>query len=158
MNIINGELELWIYTGNKNLNKAIIAVSNRGRIRRKDGTVQFSTYKQQVDINGVSERIYRYIANNFIQKTEEDVRLGRNEVDHITHYPQGVNINDVRNLRWCTHAENMRFPEARESQSKAMISAYRAKPQIKSHSDFGKNMLHTTVIQKVKTTNNTTEN
>lgn len=39
MNLINEELEQWIYTGNENnYNRTIIAVSNRGRIKTKDET------------------------------------------------------------------------------------------------------------------------
>ena len=53
------------------------------------------------------------MADNFILKTEEDIKLGRTVIDHITHSPVGMNINDVRNLRWCTGAENAGFPEAR---------------------------------------------
>lgn len=134
MNLINGDLELWVYTGNKNnYNKTIIAVSNRGRIKTKDGNIRYSKYRKRFSINGVGEYIYRFLATNFIHKTEEDIRLGRDEVDHITHKPDGMNINDVRNLRWCTHAENMGFPEARTNFSKAQ----KGKPR-KPFSDFGK--------------------
>lgn len=109
--------EIWIETGNKINGKTIVSVSNRGRIKRKDGTIEESTYKQFVYINGKQTLIHRFLAEHFIPKTDEDIALERNCIDHITHNPTNMNINDVRNLRWCTHKENDNFPEAIENRS-----------------------------------------
>ena len=68
--------EIWIETGNmNNYNKTIVAISNKGRIRTKDGEVRDSKYREQVTINGTQIRIYVFIANKFIPKTEEDIKL-----------------------------------------------------------------------------------
>ena len=66
-------------------------------------------------------KVYRLMAETFIEKTEEDIRLGRNVVDHITHNTVDMNINDVRNLRWCTKVENDNFPEAHENKRNAIL-------------------------------------
>lgn len=71
-------------------------------------------------------KVYKLMAETFIQKTEEDIKLGRNVVDHITHNPVNMNINDVRNLRWCTKYENDHFPEAHENKRKAMLGKKRS--------------------------------
>ena len=118
MNIINGELELWFYFEKKcNRPDTVIAISNRGRIRTMNGSVHFSKYTDKIRMEGKQIIIYRILADNFIPKTVEDIELSRNEIDHITHEPEGMNINDVRNLRWCTHKENMNFPERRKKLS-----------------------------------------
>lgn len=81
-------------------------------------------------MNGKYRYIHRFIAEHFIPPTDEDKALGRNQIDHITHKPIGMNINDVRNLRWCTHKENHNFDECRENQRKAMLN--------QALSEFGK--------------------
>jgi hypothetical protein len=43
----------------------------------------------------------------------------QNQIDHITHNPTEYNVNDVRNLRWCTQAENLNFDEARKNMSQS---------------------------------------
>jgi hypothetical protein len=126
--------EIWIETGNvNNYNKTIVAVSNKGRIRTKDGEVRDSKYREQVTINGGQIRIYVFIANKFIQKTDEDIKLGRNTIDHITHNPTDMSINDVRNLRWCTQEENMGFEEAIKHNSESHIGL-----KYEPRSNFGK--------------------
>lgn len=123
--------ELWIETGNKaNRCDTIIKISNRGRIWRKNGIIEESTYKQQIAMNGKLMYIYRFIAENFIPKTDEDIELGRDCIDHITHYPIGMNINNIRNLRWCTRKENNSFDEARKNMIKSHIN--------NSKSEFGR--------------------
>ena len=127
--------EIWIETNNTMQKyNTIIAVSNMGRIKRRNNTIEFSKYRQEFYINKVKTRIYRFIAEHFIPKTQEDITLGRNEIDHITHEPKGMNINDVRNLRWCTHKENMNFEEVRNKMSKVNTGNER---DCTPHSEFG---------------------
>lgn len=106
--------EEWIEINRKSKKpNAIVAVSNTGFIKRNDGSIEVSDIRESIlRFNGKQCRLHRVIATLFIPKTEEDIRLGRNTVDHITHNPIGMNVNDVRNLRWCTQKENTNFPEA----------------------------------------------
>lgn len=91
-----------------------MAVSNTGMILWSDGKIEPSKYRHNLrNENGVQEKIHRIIARAFLPKTEEDIALGRDVIDHITHHPLDMNINDVRNLRWCTTMENNTFPEAK---------------------------------------------
>lgn len=108
----------------------IIAVSNRGRIKRANGDIEESFLRQKIRINGKETLIYRFIAEHFIQQTDEDKALKRDCIDHITHNPIGMNVNDVRNLRWCTHKENNNFHEAKENHSKVHLN--------KPTSEFGR--------------------
>ena len=129
--------EIWVETGNTSRqNNTIVAISNKGRIRTKDGEIRVSKRVEKVTQDGERTLIHRLIAKHFIPKTEEDIRLNRNCIDHITHNPVGMNINDVRNLRWCTRKENNGFPEARENKRKAQLgkSGSRYHPR----SDFSK--------------------
>lgn len=125
--------EEWIETNNKGRSgDTVIKVSNMGRICRKNGNIEESTYKQRFRINGIVTLIHKFIADYFIPKTYEDIELKRDCIDHISHYPIGMNVNDTRNLRWCTHKENSNFDEARKNNSKSHLN----KP--KSKSEFGK--------------------
>ena len=120
--MINGQREIWISTRNKSKRcSAVIAVSNCGRIMRKDGKIEISSYRQVVFVGEKRLQMlaYHFLANNFIAKTEDDILKQRTVIDHITHTPDNMYINDVRNLRWCTHQENNNFPEARINNSKA---------------------------------------
>ena len=94
--------------------KTIIAVSNHGRLKLRSGEIKDSYYRQLMRYEGKCTKVHIVIAKLFIPKTDEDIRLGRNCIDHKTHNPIGININDIRNLRWCTYKENSNFPEARE--------------------------------------------
>ena len=126
--------EIWIPTGNiNNYPKTIIAVSSFGRIKCKDGSIRYSEYREHLTYKGKITRIYRFLAEHFIPKTSEDISLGRNQVDHITHKPSGFNINNINNLRWSTQKENMGFDEARENNSSSH-TGYKYKPR----SEFGK--------------------
>ena len=97
--------------GNKLNGLTFIAVSDTGMLLRKNGEVVPSTYRHLVSGN---RRIYRIIADNFLVTVRRPDQVC---VDHITHSPVGMNINDVRNLRWCTDKENRGFPEAVENNS-----------------------------------------
>lgn len=110
--------EIWIETNNKNTNKnTIIAFSNTGKMKLSNGSILPIPYRQTVTFKGKRLRLYRVIAELFIPKTQEDIDEGRDIIDHITHHPIGININDIRNLRWCTRAENNKFPEFRKHDS-----------------------------------------
>lgn len=120
--MINGQKEIWISTSNKSKRcSAIIAVSNCGRIMRKNGKIEIASYRQVVFVGEkrLQMLVYHFLANNFIMKTEDDILKLRTVIDHITHTPADMYINDVRNLRWCTHQENCNFQEAKLNQSKA---------------------------------------
>lgn len=106
--------EEWIEIQHKNYKpNSIVAVSNTGKVKHYDGTVKETTRRMSmIRYNGKQLRLHRLIAMLFIPKTEEDIKLGRDVVDHITHKPHDMNINDVRNLRWCTTKENNNFEEA----------------------------------------------
>ena len=118
MNLINNQFELWIPTDNvNNRNDTVIEISNCGRIRRKNGVIEYSKLYHSINYKGKIDRIHRIICNNFNTRTEEDIRLNRNTVDHITHNPSNYNYNDIRNLRWCTQKENNNFKESRSNRS-----------------------------------------
>ena len=120
--MINEQKEIWISTGNKsNYRPTIIAVSNCGRIMRKNGKIEIASYRHDVYVGEKRSqmRVYRFLAHNFITKSEEDILKQRTVIDHITHTPDDMHINDVRNLRWCTQKENCNFKEAKLNYSKA---------------------------------------
>lgn len=100
--------------------KTILAISNMGNMKLGSGIIKPIPLRQLITYNGKLIRLYRIIAEYFIPKTEEDIALGRNYVDHITHNPINMNVNDVRNLRWCTQKENLNFKEAKYKCSEAM--------------------------------------
>lgn len=129
--MINGQKEIWKRLERNQLQaKSIIAVSNCGRIMRHNGIIELSHYRQVIYLAGKNVKLHRIIAKLFISKTEDDVIKGRNYIDHITHYPKNMNINDVRNMRWCTHIENDTFDEA--------ISNKRAKKYKQPKTEFGR--------------------
>lgn len=70
--------------------------------------------------------VYKIVAQAFIPKTEEDIKLNRDEVDHI----DGNKLNNrVDNLRWCTHQENVSFPLARTNQyNSAKANGFKGRP------------------------------
>ena len=98
--------------------KTIVAVSNLGRIKRLDGSVEESKYRTR--LSG-GHRIYHIIADKFLITAHSKEQK---YIDHITHHPVDMNINDVRNLRWCTIKENNNFAESRMRQS----ASHKGKP------------------------------
>lgn len=114
--------EIWIKTGNTlKRPDVVIEISNMGRLKHYDGHISISLYRQAIKFNGIKKYVYRIIAETFIPKTEEDIRLHRDVIDHISHNPSNMCLNDVRNLRWCTQAENNGFDEIRDKFSKAKL-------------------------------------
>lgn len=67
--------------------------------------------------SGEREKVSHLIAEHFLITVRRPDQIW---VDHITHYPEGININDVRNLRWCNHAENNTFEEALRNRKKGV--------------------------------------
>ena len=109
--------------------KHIVAVSNRGNVKYGNGEVEPAKIYSVAMLDGKRVPISHITAEHFMGKSEDDIRLGRDIVDHITHHPVGMNVNDVRNLRWCTHKENSNFPEAKTN----MITGMTGVPK----TDFG---------------------
>lgn len=95
---------------------AIIAISDHGTMMRKDGRIETIPYRQIVRNDGKRIRAYRLIAELWLIGVK---RPEQNDIDHITHNPKEFNLNDIRNLRWCTQAENCRFDEHRKNLSNA---------------------------------------
>ena len=124
--MINGQKEIWISTGATNFN-SIIAISNCGRLMRMNGKIEVIKYRQNITYYGEICRAYRILAEYFIRKTEDDKMLRRTEVDHKTHDPKNMNINDVRNLRWCTHKENNNFAECKLNQHNSAYKHFHTK-------------------------------
>lgn len=107
--------EIWIeltLNPNNHMETAIVAISNRGNMRRRNGIIEPIPLRQMIKRDNKQVIVSRILAEYFIPKSEDDIAMGRNIVDHITHYPNNMNINDVRNLRWCTQKENCNFEEA----------------------------------------------
>lgn len=102
--------EIWINIRPQNTNRfAITDISNLGMVRYSNGTVKVAPMYGHVMVNGIRKEISHIIAESFIKKDNETQTL----VDHRSHNPVGMNINDFRNLRWCTHKENSNFEEAK---------------------------------------------
>ena len=113
--------EIWINLEHtSNHAHDIIAISNTGLIKHRNGITEISKLRSHTRVNGKDKYISIILAEHFIPKTEEDIALGRDWVDHITHNPIDMNINDIRNLRWCTAKENANFKEAKCKHSEAM--------------------------------------
>lgn len=117
---INGQKEIWIRTEcSTSRSVDVKAFSNCGRILRGDGKIEVAKELSKVKFNNKSMLIHRAIALAFIPKTEDDILKQRDTIDHITHNPKDFYVNDVRNLRWCTIAENNGFEEIRQKLSLA---------------------------------------
>jgi hypothetical protein len=101
----------------QNQKNAIIAISNTGKYRKLDGTIGVLKIRKRVMYCSKYQHCSRIIAENFLITVRRSDQVF---VDHITHTPTEYNVNDVRNLRWCTKAENNGFEEARENMSKSL--------------------------------------
>lgn len=129
------KIETWIHIRDSKCPRYITDVSNFGNVRYGDGKVCPSTMYQRVMVDRKIMQISHLVAECFAPKTEEDIRLGRVLVDHKTHNPVDVNVNDYRNVRWCTHKENSNFLEAKNNMSTGMTG--------KPKTDFGRLFLPT---------------
>lgn len=106
--------EMWINIRHKcTKGRCIIAISNKGRIKMSNGTIEESKYRTRLS-GGI--RLSHIIAENFLITVRRKEQI---YIDHISHNPVGMNINDVRNLRWCTNKENNNFEEARKNKSES---------------------------------------
>ena len=114
------QIETWIRIRDSKCPRYITDVSNLGNVRYGGGKVCPSTMYQRVMVDRKITQISHLVAERFVPKTEEDIRLGRTLVDHKTHSPIDFNVNDYRNVRWCTHKENSNFPEAKNNMSTSM--------------------------------------
>ena len=98
--------EEWIYIDHSvNHPRYITAISNRGRFLRNNGEIGVLSLRAQAR----KYRVSRVIAENFLITVKRPDQI---IVDHITHKPDGMYVNDVLNLRWCTQKENLNFEEA----------------------------------------------
>ena len=114
--------ETWIPITRKcKCGRIIVSVSDRGRAQWNNGEITEPRMYARLNIDGEQIQLSRFLAEHFIPRTESDILAGRNLIDHKTHEPVGMAINDVRNLRWCTNKENSSFPEARKNISEGNI-------------------------------------
>lgn len=136
--------EIWVSVREKASRKDVIAVSNKGNIKYGDGSIRPAKIYARIMVDRKHKHVSHLIAEHFVGKTEDDIRLGRDIVDHITHNPVGMNVNDARNLRWCTHKENSNFPEAKRNMMAGMTGIART--------EFGQQFLPT-ITGKVRGAN-----
>ena len=126
-----GEInETWLHIRDTKRRNYITDLSNFGNVKYGDGSVCASTMYQRVRVNWKTIPISHIVAENFVPKTSEDIAMARNLVDHKTHAPTDINVNDFRNLRWCTHKENSNFDECKRNMHLGMRG--------KARSEFGK--------------------
>jgi hypothetical protein len=118
MNIDEQWLELHRLRNQKNY---IVAISNTGKYRKADGTECILGLRQKVWYYRKLKLCHRIIADHFLITVKRPDQIC---IDHITHKPSEYNVNDVRNLRWCTPKENSNFEEAKDNQSGEKNSMY----------------------------------
>ena len=92
----------------------IVRVSNTGKYQKMNGSIGLSWLRQAIRTSFGRVRIHRIIADYFLITVK---RPDQKFVDHITHYPTEYNVNDIRNLRYCTNKENCNFEEAKNNKS-----------------------------------------
>ena len=86
-------------------NGKVRRVLKNGRIKEGYGTLRSDGYRV-IEIPGTNKRnvrVHRLVADVFIPKTQEDIELDR---DFINHIDENRSNNRVSNLEWCTHKEN----------------------------------------------------
>ncbi len=109
--------EIWVkLNNNANRGDTIVEISNTGLMKCKNGIIKPIPLRQATYYNGKLTLISRILAITFIPNPEN-----KPQVDHITHNPENMNVNDIRNLRWCTNKENSNFPESIENKRKAKL-------------------------------------
>ena len=103
--------EEWIYFYHANPQpKHIAAISNRGRYVRYNGSIGILRIRKQFNLPGVRKLASHIIAEKFLITVKRPDQV---LIDHITHHPDEMYVNDVRNLRWCNRKENANFEEAK---------------------------------------------
>ena len=111
--------EMWInLDNNANRGDTVIAVSNTGLMKCKNGEIKEIPLRRAVYVNGKLILIYRILAETFIPNPDN-----KPFVDHITHDRTKIDypLNDIRNLRWCTCKENNNFDEGIENKRNAKL-------------------------------------
>lgn len=99
----------------------VVAISNRGRWKKRDGSIEvMELHSSRVHINGRRVRAYIVLAQNFLITVK---RPDQDQIDHITHNPMDMFVNDIRNLRWCSKKENGNFEECKMNQRNAKIGS-----------------------------------
>lgn len=135
--------EIWIYLNRTLIQRdTILAISNMGNMKLGSGIIKPIPLRQCIKILNKKYQCSRILAEYFIPKTEEDIALGRDCVDHITHNPIDMNVNDIRNLRWCTIIENCNFEEAKLNYSKGHKGRKCTMEQKQKISEARKGKLH----------------
>lgn len=80
-----------------------------------------------VCIHGKKVRVHRLVASVFVPNQN-----GHDEIDHLNNDPLD---NRASNLKWCSHAENMRNPNTRDS-----IRQYRLAHPFEKNGDYPRNV------------------